>query len=280
MDSRWVFGIDHKLNQKRPAFDERSQKTNYLVSQKPTFNNLILGSSRASYLPTKTLKGKWFNYAVSGMYPDEYLGYAKIAQDYSENHRLDTIIIGLDFWATCQCAIVSYKSPNKVLDDSKSWLNQITNLLSKDALHESLRTFHLNKGSFEYEAFYKLPYLEKNRTQGSDSLKTIKIKEQLWYYQKDVFGDEYNFNPDYLVPLEELISSFPNTHFIIFTSPVSPKLSTLQNMLGRQADRQNWHHQIKKLNAELIIIEKDKFNNSMFFDAHHLRPEFFKLIFE
>jgi hypothetical protein len=278
IDSRWVFGTVNDYNTKRPIFDERSQKTNFLVHQKPPFNNLILGSSRASYFPTKILKGKWFNYAVSGMYPDEYLEYAKIAEKYATNQKLDTIIIGLDFWATCQCAIVKYKSAIEIHREAKSWIKQATNLVSKDALDESSKTKRLNQESSQSEAYYNLPFLAKNRTASNDSLKLKKLKEQLWYYRNDVFGSVYQYDSNYLEPLRELINSFPETHFIFYTSPVSPELFNLQDELGRKNDRNKWLSQLKTLDAELIITDQAKFRSDMFFDSHHLKPEFFEMI--
>jgi hypothetical protein len=278
IDSRWVFGTVNDYNTKRPIFDERSQKTNFLVHQKPTFNNLILGSSRASYFPTKILKGKWFNYAVSGMYPDEYLEYAKIAEKYATNQKLDTIIIGLDFWATCQCAIVKYKSAKEIHRAAKSWIKQATNLVSKDALDESSKTKLLNQESSQNEAYYNLPFLAKNRTESNDSLKEIKLKEQNWYYRNDVFGSVYEYNTEYLTPLRELISSFPNTHFILYTSPLSPKLLALQKELNRQKDIDQWLSELSTLDAELIITDQSQFTSEMFFDSHHLKPEYFSII--
>lgn len=278
MDSRWVFASEHGLNSKRPAFDERSQKTNYLVSQKPSFNNLILGSSRASYFPTKSLKGKWFNYAVSGMYPKEYLGYAQIAEQFAQYKKLDTIIIGLDFWATCKCAIVEYEDPKEVYVKSKSWLKQATNLLSVDAIYESLRTIRVNNTKTENQPFFTLQNLQKNRTSNDDEFRKINSKEQLWYYRNNVYGNAYQYDSNYLEPLRELINSFPETHFILYTSPVSPELFNLQDELGRKNDRNKWLSQLKTLDAELIITDQAKFRSDMFFDSHHLKPEFFEMI--
>lgn len=277
-DARWLTGTQHTFNKKRPVFDERSQKSNFLIYQKPEYNNLILGSSRASYFPTKNLKGKWFNYAVSGMYPDEYLGYAKIAEQKATNQKLDTILIGLDFWATCQCAIVKYKKPEIIYTEAKSRIMQATNLISYDAIRESIKTTKINYDATPNEAYYLWPNLTKNRTDCKTETKKLKLKEQLWYYRTDAFGDAYKFDSNYLKPLKELIEAFPKTHFIFYNSPVSPALEALKTELGRTNDERKWLEQLRLLDADLIILETPKFDSEMFFDSHHLKPEYFYLI--
>lgn len=278
LDTRWITGTVHDLNKNRVNYDERSQKTNFLIYTKPAYNNLILGSSRASYFSIKLLKGKWFNYAASGMYPDEYLGYAQIAERYAKNQKLDTILIGLDFWATCQCAIVPYKAPELIFEEANSKVNQATNLISYDALNESYEVVKFNLEMPENRPFYTLPFLVKNRTSVTEINKKTKLKEQLWYYQNNIFGEVYEFDSNYLVPIIKLIDAFPETHFIFYVSPVSPELESAKTKLQRKADETHWLELLKQTNAQIIVPKKELFGSEMFFDLHHMRPEYFHLI--
>ncbi|MGB0431295.1 MAG: hypothetical protein ACPGLV_12540, partial [Bacteroidia bacterium] len=41
---------------------------------------------------------------------------------------------------------------------------------------------------------------------------------------------------------------------------------------------EHWLSDLKTLNADLIITDQAKFKSEMFFDSHHLKPEFFELI--
>lgn len=275
-DTRWSTSGPSLFGDKMPVFDERRQKTNFLVHGKPTFSNLILGSSRTSYISTNRIPGgMWFNYSCSGMYPEEFLGFTHIASQYAVNKKLDTVLIGLDFWTTRKSAIVDYGNPIDFLKEAKS-LKTTTNWLTLDALTESIKTIRLNtSGSesvLENEAYYTWTHLEKNRTPMRSATRDTKIKEQLWYYEKDVFGQGYHYDSDCLAPIRALIAQYPNTVFILFNTPVHPKLEALKQKFGREEAERKWLKEIENMGAHWHHPNKNDFTDTMFFDTHHLKP--------
>lgn len=278
IDSRWVTQADNTVNHRRPVFDERRQKTNFLVHQKPDFNNLILGSSRTSYISSHQLPGKWFNYSCSGMYPTEYEGFVEIALDLATHQQIDTILMGLDFWATHKTAIVDYGDPLTFLSEAENTWELGTNYLTWDALQEGIKTVRMNLRGHEAvevlknQAYYTWPYLEKMRTPMTTEIRDGKIAEQLWYYENDVFGSGYVYDSTCLQPLKTLIEDHPNIHFILFNTPVSPQLEAVKTKHNRLNSEQVWLREIEKLNTQWFETDKSPFTDSMFFDSHHLKP--------
>ena len=278
MDSRWFSQTDIGLNHKRAVFDERRQKTNYLVHHHPHFNNLILGSSRTSYIATTQIPGRWFNYSSSGMYPEEYIGFAQIASEYAFEKRLDTVLIGLDFWTTDKTAIVDYGDPLAFEQEAKHKWKLATNYLTWDGMKEAFKIVRLNLTDEHHplalpnEAYYVWPHLDKMRTSMSEDDRDKKIDEQLWYYEHDVYGTDYRFDSSCLAPVKELISTYPNTHFILFNTPVNPKIEAIKVKYDRLGSERFWMNEIKKLDAEWFETDKGTYVDSMFFDTHHLKP--------
>ena len=120
VDPLWIFTHNNKFNSKQLSFNERQQKTNFLYFNKIKYDNVLIGSSRTTYIDPNAFNalGKTFNYAVNGLLPYEY----KVLLD---NFRIINgsepkyIILGLDFFST-----------NKNKNKTKNEIDYLENTLS------------------------------------------------------------------------------------------------------------------------------------------------------
>lgn len=279
VDPLWVWpnrlGLPRKYAQ-----EERLSKTNYLVHAAPVFSNLVLGSSRASYLPVRHLGQAWFNYACMGMYPAEFVDYARLAQACAQNGRLDTILVGLDFWATRASAIVVYDSLGVYANKSTDRWGQALDYFSGYSFAKSLEMLRINHWPKANTAYYLWPGLDKRRTPMEKGLRESAINDQLWYYEQDVFGEGYVFDQGYFGPLKELIEAFPHSKIICYVCPVNPRLEAIWDKYHREPDRERWLRGLQSLGAELIVPQRDLFVDTMFYDTHHLKPWHFHRVFD
>src|SRR5437899_9505015 len=79
-DPFWIYGRTISLTEKKYAFDERVQKTNLVLNGGVTFEGVLLGSSRTTYIdPRSFRKEKFFNYAVAHIFAPEYVGLVDAA---------------------------------------------------------------------------------------------------------------------------------------------------------------------------------------------------------
>ena len=138
----------------------------------------------------------------------------------------------------------------------------------------------MNNTKTENQPFFTLQNLQKNRTSNDDEFRKINSKEQLWYYRNNVYGNAYQYDSSYIEPIKTLIESFPAAHFILYTSPVSPELNALQKELGREKEYTKWKAELMALDAELLNVNQHDFKSVMFFDSHHLKPEYFSIIIQ
>jgi hypothetical protein len=278
VDPLWVW--PNRLGMTRKyAQEERLSKTNYLVHAAPVFHNLVLGSSRASYLPVRHLGPGWFNYACMGMHPGEFVSYARMAQDHAKGGRLDTILVGLDFWATRNSAIVVYDSLAVFVSKSNDMWGQALNYLSGYSFAKSLEMIRLNYWPKANTAYYLWPHLAKGRSPMPPALRETAIRDQLWYYEQDVFGEGYVFDKGYFGPLQLLVEAFPHSKVIFYLSPVNPRLAAIIAKYNRGPCREKWLDGIRSLGADVIVPQQELFVDTMFFDAHHLKPWHFHLVF-
>ena len=274
-DPLWHFSTaGYTGAERRPVLDERRQKTNYLNTHEPEFTNIILGSSRATYLDASALGEPWFNYAVSGMYPEEMIGFVRNAQAFTE--RLDTVLILLDFWTTCPCAVIRYEAATVYLNEAQNPLKIFSQYSSLDALKKSFNVYKsLNAGP--NTAFYSWPELIKFRTSSYSSDRNKHIKDQLWYYEKDVYGESYHFDSNYANVLDSLKHSFPDITFVVMTSPLSPELWNLIERLGRTKDLQHWRSILRERFENFHdLSEPGKYSDQghFYYDVHHLKSEY------
>lgn len=279
VDPLWFFGHNNSFSNIRIAFNERQQKTNYLYNTKEQYNTLLLGSSRTTYLaPEYFRKLKVFNYAANNMRPDEYLGYL---DNYTEitGHAPETVILGLDFWGSSSTGKNEHKAPKYYLTQRKNWHYLISSLASIDAIKYSLKNIKYElTGPPLNDAYYtqELTKLEHGQTA---QFREQRIRTQIKHYTDKAYGN-YQWDTSYASTLQRLKSSYPNTEFIVFTTPIRDTLyyPLVRNHL--EADYGNWLMCLVKTFRTLHhFMEPDKYANTdiFYYDTQHFKPELAKL---
>ncbi len=97
VDPLWSFKYSVSFAPWHELFNDRQQKTNYLLFTRPAVRTLVLGSSRKMYADPSAWGDNGFNYAVSGLAP---LEYSVLMSNIRELELpVEKIVLGLDFFA-------------------------------------------------------------------------------------------------------------------------------------------------------------------------------------
>lgn len=274
VDPLWLRDHDGWYNRFQPTYDERLTKTMKLVYGVPegSYDSLLLGSSRAAYLPTNRFRGLHaFNFAVSSLYPGEYLEMLKLFVE--EQGEPKTIIIGADFFGTrndWEDRIGPY------LRDARSKSFLLPKIFSLDTLERSFHTVMLNAsgkhpraGDEGYDrrltkAFYRGPQHNPY------------YKPMLRKYCTVVYGPSYTWNSDLPEIYSQVANSFPDTSFVIYTSPTTGVLYDALIHSGRFDDYARWLTLLVETFGEVRdLMGHNAFtdNPDNYYDYHHFSAE-------
>jgi hypothetical protein len=223
LDPYWYFGINNKLNRIKYIYDERAQKTNLIAHRNITYNSILIGSSRTTYINQTHFKhGLFFNYAVAGIYPWEYGGYVRIAK---KQRKISTVVIGLDFYGDLVPRSRS-NDPRSYLLTSDSYEAITRNLFSTDGLWFSWKAFCRSIGICSLPTFYYDNEYVK-RVHLSLQGRNQRILSSLENYQKNFFAPSFRTNKKLRNIFDTLISANKGIKFIVFTTPISYPLFAL-----------------------------------------------------
>src|SRR4051812_12979960 len=82
IDPLWNFNHANEYNDIQIGFDERQQKTNYVMARPFNYDSLLIGTSRVTYMDQSSfVNDDVFNYSLSEMHIDEYSPYINFAKD-------------------------------------------------------------------------------------------------------------------------------------------------------------------------------------------------------
>lgn len=273
IDPLWNFSHQNRFNIAQMPFDERQQKTNYLTFTEEDYDSLLLGSSRCTYIKQNDFKTlKVYNYALSNILIEEYLPYIKYAckqkgQDY------ENIIIGLDFYATNQNTEKNFHPPSFYIEQSNSFAYRYKTLLSQDVLRYARQNYQAAQApqlpSFTYDRNN-----EKRLHQISVGETEKKITATVEKYRQDIYAD-YVYAP-VREQLQELKNSFPNSNFIIFTTPISPGLFQLMMELELYPFYEQWlRDSVAVFGAVYHFMNPNSITRDLhnFYDGSHVYPE-------
>lgn len=278
IDPLWCFGQKNRFSNIRSGFNERQQKTNYLYHTKEQYNTLLLGSSRTTYLaPEYFKKLKVFNYAANNMLPSEYLGYI---DNYTviTGKAPEVVILGLDFWGTSSNTGNNHQEPRSYLDQRKKWSYIPSKLASIDALQYSVNNI---KYSFIApplnDAYYnnKLTKLEYGQT---SEFKEQRMRTQIKHYKEEAYG-AYVWDTSYASTLQQMVDQYPETKFIVFTTPIREPLYYLLVNNNLTSDHRNWLKVCVNIFGTVHhFMTPNKYSNtdSLFYDTQHFKPSLAK----
>ncbi|WP_419769431.1 MAG: hypothetical protein ACNI3C_08765 [Candidatus Marinarcus sp.] len=265
IDPLRMFSHSNRFNNMQSDFDERQQKTNNLYFVKSDYNNLILGSSRSTYLNQNYFYDKTFNYSANGMSPYEYEifidNFAKITKK-----DIKKIIIGIDFFGT---AIEKNKDfiHENYLKNSMSFMYRYKNLynlkLAKYSIKNIRQNFKTNKAYYSRDNVKFTPpnYVLDDKKKIINSL--VKFKQ----YEYDYRLKEYYFN---------LKNKYKNSEFIIFTMPITVNQLEEYEKNGLLESYFQWLNDLVEVFGEVnhfAYPNKITQDLSYFFDAGHALPK-------
>lgn len=274
VDPLWLGQHENRLNRHQETYDERLTKTLRLTYGVPTgsFNAVLLGSSRASYLPADRFRQhRVFNFAVSSLYPGEYMSMLEtFAREQGEPRA---IIIGADFFSSrndWEDRIGPY------LRDAESPTFVLSKLFSVDTV---VRSFNIARHNLKYP-------VPKNGDEEYDRQMRKAFhsgeghvpyyKPMLRKYCRVVYGPSYTWNkslPDYYAAL---LARFPHSRFLVYTSPTMGVLYDALVHSGRFEDYARWLTLLVRTYGEVRdLMGHNAFtdNPANYYDYHHFAAE-------
>lgn len=277
VDPYWCF--DHKIiiGKLQGGFDERQQKTNWLTFQGGKYDTLIFGSSRVTYLDTRDVPGKAFNYSTSSMRPSEFSGYARHFQE-ANKATVKSIILGLGFFETNGATETTFEAPSSYIDKA----------LEVGSRYKSLLNFYLLRQSLSAIKNDVYGRINNNYSREDDDLLSKKmnlpvplsvlsrdITSQLESYKAKAYGN-YTYQ-DNTTHYRSLLDMFPNSDFNVFITPVTHHLLKLMISEGRWDDYERWIRDLVKTYGEvwnfMYVNQVTSDVPTYYKDAHHYSPK-------
>lgn len=244
VDPMWTFTHKNKTNAVQWGFDERQQKTNWLLFNDEDFDGLLLGSSRVTAINQNNfVQHKIFNYSASAMKPSEFLGFVNNAK-IIKGKDFDVIYLGLDFFATNKLHQPSHNPPENYLKTAQTPLYRWVSLLSYDMYKKSKTNLWKPKDDF-------CDCYDRNMVK-TLALRTVEQREaaaqkDLAGYIKRMGGAAYEYDTDQLEVFRRLRATNPNTRFVVFTTPESAELYAFLRESGRVKDYDKWMSDLIKI---------------------------------
>lgn len=270
IDPLRLFQHKNSLNEKQLDFNERQQKTNYLkfvaMPQQLNFESILLGSSRTTYIDQNVFKQLHvYNYAANNMSPYEYKKFI----DYFTHitgREPKNIILGVDFFGTAIEKNKEYSHEN-FLAQTKS-TTRWQKLYSFKVLEYSIRNIKqirkTTKPFYNRDNIKFIPNTDHFRPKSS-----IEIANHFRQFKHYEFDNELKA---YYINLKQ---QYPNSNFIIFTTPISMYQQKSYEMKNYLQYYFKWLRELVDVFGEVhhfMYPNTITKNLNNFFDAEHMLP--------
>ena len=269
IDPLRTFAHSDMLNNKQVGFDERQQKTNYLYFVDNTFDSVLLGSSRTTFIDqTLFAPEKVFNYAANGMSPYEYdrylANFIKIT-----GHAPQKIYIGMDFFGTNTFKNRLYKNTaldRPFLHDTQQKGYRYKKLFNAQVFEHSLKNILQNikaKKPYYTRSNIKLipdRYIKASKENTKNTLRSF---------------EKYTYDGELLAYYQSLKQKYKDSQFVIFTTPVYHLRLANYEKAGLDQYYVRWLRELVGTFGEVNHFMYDNAftqNESNYFDASHFRP--------
>ena len=242
IDPLSYFTHANRLNRIQPVVDERAQKTNWLAARPDQFNAVLLGSSRSTYIDQRDfVPWRMFNYAVNAMWPGEYRPYLDHVAAIN-GRSPDLVVLGMDFFGSRRGIVGQWRSPEYYLSQVGDAGVVTSSMLSIHLLGRSLHTAALSLGLIG--SAEKMDYYDRNNIRHfklviNSDYRAHEVLHDLEAFQKAVYGN-YTYNGELRRLWTDLRAAYPNTHFLVFTTPISEPMFALLVQQGRLDDYGRW----------------------------------------
>lgn len=265
IDPLRMFHHSNVLNNKQIDFNERQQKTNYLYFNENSYKNVMLGSSRTTYLNEQHFYSGTFNYACNDMSPYEYEIFLEYFTNISKKEP-EIIILGIDFFGTAIERNQRFEKQNYLKNTIEPYyrLKSLYNLkLAEYSIKNIRQNIKIRKPYYSRDNIKFIPehYFIDNQEKINETL--VKFKN----YEYDKNLKEYYKN------LKKL---YKNSKFIIFTTPITVYQLNEYEQRNLMQYYFEWLSELIDVFGEVYhFAYSNEITNdlSYFFDAGHARPE-------
>lgn len=273
VDPLWCFSHANFLNSKQLAFDERQEKSDYLVQRQLKYDALLLGSSRTNIIEQQDIVGySAFNFAVNAMMPEEYAAYAGFAKKHNPQ-QFKLLLLGVDFFGSnANFKGYGQKKPDHYFKNAEDPLFRYKMLLTWDVCFYSARNVR--------QLFAPTTHIFYDRNNHKKVLpvsakyKAIQIAHDMAEFKRYLYGSTYQFT-DIRPQLKKLRDENSSCRFIVFTTPDSLPLWRYLLQAGRLEDYLRWLSGLVDVFGEVYdFMGENQLTSNMenFQDAHHLTP--------
>lgn len=285
IDPWWFFTHATALNRVQEDIDERAQKTNWLGARAGRFDTVLLGSSRTSYIDRRGFAPTAvFNYAVNAKMPREYLPYLR--HFVAVNGKVpETVYMGVDFFTSRTTPVFDLRPPEFYLARAGDLRYELGSLLSLETAWYSLRSLgaSLGLGPARKPERYDRDDVRTFGRAITDEMRRRNLLRTLEQYRRLVYGPSYAYDSSLPEVWSALRAAFPDTRFVVFTTPESAALFSLMVQLGHLPDYERWLTDLANAFGEvwdftgLNSVTTDQAN---YLDAHHFEPRIGRLILD
>ncbi|MEK7397900.1 MAG: hypothetical protein AAB116_13285 [Candidatus Poribacteria bacterium] len=279
IDPLWCFSLSNRFNNCQEDFNERQQKINRITFGDFSYDTLILGSSRSTYINQNDfIDFHAFNCSVSSMVPSEYSVFVNYAKQKA-GKDFKCIIIGMDFYGTNANLdgtkyIGGLEIAESCIKEANEPLYRYRNLASIDTLRYSLKNIKRAVKNNFADAYNRNNI--KFMMMPNDAQKQSFIAEQLYIYEKIYYGVDYKYRENLKNIFLTLKRDNPNSKIIIYTTPISEPLLKLLIKQGLFKYYQRMIKDIASIFGEVydfMGINSITTNPDNYKDSHHFSPE-------
>lgn len=282
IDPWWFFTHENRLNRVQEDIDERAQKTNWLQARAGSFDSVLIGSSRASYIDQNDFAPlKLFNYAVNAMMPREYQPY--LDHFAAVNGPPKVIVLGVDFFTSRVKPVFDLAPPEFYLARAGDPRYALSTLLSLETATYSLRSVQASLGlapARKPERYDRdnVRFFGRTITEEMRSRNLLRTLEQ---YRTRVYGDDFVYDTGLPEVWRRLRESYPDARILVFTTPTSEPLFSLMVKMGRFSDYERWLTDLTDVFGEVwdfMGLNSVTRVQANYLDAHHFEPRIGRLI--
>ena len=283
IDPMWFFTHAHPLNRVQPNIDERAQKSNWLQARRGRFDAVLFGSSRSTYIDQRDFAPvRLFNYAVNAMWPKEYRPYLDHFTAVN-GHAPNLVVLGVDDFGSQNQIYGEWKSPESYRATTGDVRYLTSSLLSLDLLRRSLLTSAASTGllnQIDQLDYYDRHNIRHFRRTVDPRFRATRILHDLeGFYSR--FRYEFIYNNELPLIWKQMREAYPETRFLVFTTPIAEPLFALLVRDGRLDVYERWLTDLTVIFGgvwDFMGVNSVTGDLSNYRDAQHFHPRIGRLI--
>lgn len=272
IDPLWNFKHSNEYNQYQVPFNERQQKTNLYTFDSTSYDGLIVGTSRSTYINQHNFKNaNVFNYSTAAMHIKEYNDYI----EYAKLKRGEEFeVIYLEVFPNQISFPVTFEEPEVYIDLANSRFYRVKSLFSFDTYEKAKENYKLAVEPINIGA--------RNYNRDNVAVAQVVTEEEAkntlaQQMKKMVVETEYTYSTDYKALLQEIKENNPNTQFVLYAPPYFKDrfLKLFKGDVGYQI-YEHWLRDCVDVFGEVnnfLYINTVSEDLSNYFDSNHFYPE-------